>query len=168
MYREGLLHHKTALPLLLEEVQGKWDPTYGSLSLCPSGTSTFPNVVTVPKDRDEFHKSRMHGGVQLGNQTFARVTLDDFPVDIAAVCLWDAHPEGSVGHLLKTAPKIQHRFPINYFSSIDPARCVTSEVSQMKGAALDVRPEVATEGYLVMGRYILPLGTDENQLLREG
>ena len=132
------------LPLLLEEVQGKWDPACGSLSLRPRGTLTFPNVVTVPKDRDEFHNLGMHGWVKPENKTFARVTIDGFPIDIAAVCLWDAHPEGRVGHLLRTAPKIQHRFLINYFSSVDQARCVTPEVSQMKGAALEVRPAVAT------------------------
>ena len=88
------------------------------------------------------------------NKTFARATIDDLPIDIVAMCLWDAHPEGSVGHLLKPAPRSQHRFLINYFSSIDPARCVTSEISHMEGLALDSRPQVATVGYLVMGRYV--------------
>ena len=130
MYREGILLHETSLPLLLEQVQRKWDPTRGSLSLRPRGTLTFPNVVTVPKDRDEFHNSGMHGWVKPENKTFAGDTIDGFPIDIAAaVCLWDAHPEGRVGHLLRTAPKIQHTLLINYFSSIGQARCVTSEVS---------------------------------------
>ena len=46
MYQEGLLLHETAPPLLLEEVQGKWDPACGFLSLRPRGTLTFPNIVT--------------------------------------------------------------------------------------------------------------------------
>ena len=89
----------------------------------------------------------MHGWVKPENKTFARATIDGFPINIAAVCLWDAHPEGRVGHLPRTAPNIQHRFLINYFSSIDQARCVTSEVSQMKGATLEVRPEGAIPCY---------------------
>ena len=83
----------------------------------------------------------MHGWVKPENKMFARAIINGFPIDIAAVCLWDAHPEGRVGHLLKTAPKIQHRFLINYFSSIDQARCVTSEVSQMKGLLLKGYPK---------------------------
>ena len=59
MYREGLIFHEKDLPLLLEDVVAKWDPTIGSLSLCPRGTLTFPNVVTAPKDKDEFNKSGM-------------------------------------------------------------------------------------------------------------
>ena len=153
MYREGLLLHETSLPLLLDEVLEKWNPSIGSLSLHPRGTLTFPNVVTVPRDREEFHNSGMNGWVKPENKTFARAIIDNFPVDIAAVCLWDAHPEGRVGQLLRTAPKSQHRFLVSYFSSIDQARCVTSEVSQIK-SCLDGRTDTATEGYLVMGRYV--------------
>ena len=82
MYREGLLFHETSLPLLLEEVLDKWNPTLGSLSLHPRGTLTFPNVVTVPKDKEEFHNSGMNGWVKPENKTFARAIIDSFPVDI--------------------------------------------------------------------------------------
>ena len=91
---------------------------------------------------------------KLENKTFASATINGFPIDLANVSLWDAHPEGRVGHLLQMAPKSQHRFHINYFSSIDPARCATSEISQKRRVAQTSRPQLATEGYLVMGRYV--------------
>ena len=55
-----------------------------------------------------------------------------FPIDLTAVPLWDAHPEGRVGQVLTLAPKNQHPFLMAYFSSVEPAKCMAAELKALE------------------------------------
>ena len=67
----------------------------------------------------------MHGWVEPDLKVFGTIDLCGFPIDLAAVPLRDAHPEGRVGQVLTLAPKNQHKFFMGYFSSVVPSKCTT-------------------------------------------
>ena len=45
----------------------------------------------------------MHGWVEPELKVVGGVEVCGFPIDLAAVPLWDAHPEGRVGQVLRLA-----------------------------------------------------------------
>ena len=87
------------------------------------GVLTFPQYVLVPKDKGTFNSVGMHGWVGPEVKVFGTVDIRGFPIDVAAVPLWDAHPEGGFGQVLTLAPKNQHKFLVGYFWSAIPSNC---------------------------------------------
>ena len=80
------------------------------LRVARRGVLTFPQYVLLPKDKGTFNSAGMHGWVQPEAKVFGTVDICGFPIDLAAVPLWDAHPEGRVGRVLTLAPKNEHKF----------------------------------------------------------
>ena len=93
---------------------------------------TFPQYVLVPRDKGTFNSVGMHGWVEPEAKFFGTVNICGFPIDLAAVPLWDAHPEGRVGQVLTLAPKNQPKFLMGYSSSMIPSKCMAAE---LKGLA---------------------------------
>ena len=69
-----------------------------------------------------------------------------FPIDLAAVPLWDAHPEGRVGQVLTLAPKNQHKFLMGYFSLVIPSKCMVAELKGPAYKRTELRPRETRRG----------------------
>ena len=53
---------------------------------------TSPSYANVLKTREDCDTGGMLGGVEPESETWARVTIGDFPINLCTVSLWDAHP----------------------------------------------------------------------------
>ena len=117
---------------IINVVEKKWNPPLSPLMFARRGVLTFPLYVLVPKDKGTFNSVAMHGWVKPEVKVFGTVDICGFPIDLAAVPLWEAHPEGKVGQVLTLAPKNQYKFLVGYFSSVILSKCMAAE---LKGLA---------------------------------
>ena len=116
---------------IIKVVEKKWTHPLTPLLFARKGVLTFPQDVVVPRDKGTFNFAGMHGWVEPEAKIFGMVNICGFPIDLAAVPLWDAHPQGRVGQVLTLAPKSQHKFLMGYFSSVIPSKCVAAELKSL-------------------------------------
>ena len=84
---------------IINVVEKKCNPPLSPLRLARRGVVTFPQYVLVPEDKGTFNSAGMHGWVEPEAKVFGTVDICGFPIDLAVVPLWDAHPVGRVGQV---------------------------------------------------------------------
>ena len=139
---------------IIKSVEKKWNPPLTPLHFARSGVLTFPQYVVVPKDKGTFNSAGMHGWVEPEAKIFGTIKLCGFPIDLAAVPLWDAHPEGRVGQVLTLAPKSQHKFLMGYFSSVNPSKCIAAELRGLASKPTVLSPSSPDRGVVLLSRYV--------------
>ena len=139
---------------IIFEVEKKWNPPLCPLVLAWRGVLTFPGYVLVPKDKGTFNSVGMHGWVKPELKVFGTVDLCGFPINLAAVQLWDTHPEGRVGPVLTLAPKNQHNFLMAYFSSVEPSQCMSAELKALAFNKVLLSPTRLERGVVLWARYV--------------
>ena len=55
-----------------------------------------------------------------------------FLVELAALPLWDAHPEGRVSQVPTQPRRTDTQFLMAYFSSVEPAKCMAAELKALE------------------------------------
>ena len=101
---------------IFREVRKQWDnKVWPKMTLTPSQQVAYLEVAWVPKDVSFFNSHGMDGWFEQTYKLVGSLTLDDHPITLRAMILWDSHPEGRLGHIIQSAPKTQHYFLRNNF-----------------------------------------------------
>ena len=139
---------------ITDEVKRKWNPPLSPLMFAQRGVLAFREYVLVPKDKGTFNSVGMNRWVEPDLNFFGTIDLCGFPIDLAAVPLWDANPEGRVGQVLTLAPKNQHKFSMGYFSSVVPYKCMSIVSKALASNKVVLSPTDLETGVVLLARYV--------------